>query len=70
MPGTGPLPSPEAQGPLLRLGEGGRDACSFTILFEVPDVPSGDYSIVLIQEGGTGAEAGATLEASLTFQVT
>lgn len=67
---TGPLPSPAGQGPLLRLGEGGRNACSFTILFEVPDVPPGDYSIVLLQEGGTGAEAGATLEASLTFRVT
>lgn len=66
---TGPLPSPAAQGPLLRLGEGGRNACSFTIPFEVPDVPPGDYSIVLLQEGGTGAEAGATLEASLTFRV-
>jgi hypothetical protein len=67
---TGPLPSPAGQGPLLRLGEGGRNACSFTIPFEVPDVPPGDYSIVLLQEGGTGAEAGATLEASLTFRVT
>jgi hypothetical protein len=66
---TGPLPSPAGQGPLLRLGEGGRDACSFTIPFEVPDVPPGDYSIVLLQEGGTGSEAGATLEASLTFRV-
>jgi hypothetical protein len=67
---TGPLPSPAGQGPLLRLGKGGRDACSFTIPFEVPDVPPGDYSIVLLQEGGSGAEAGATLEASLTFRVT
>jgi hypothetical protein len=67
---TGPLPSPAAQGPLLRLGEGGRDACSFTIPFEVPDVLPADYSIVLLQEGGTGAEAGATLEASLMFRVT
>lgn len=67
---TGPLPSPAGQGPLLRLGEGGRDACSFTIPFEVPDVPPGEYPIVLLQEGGTGAEAGATLEASLMFRVT
>jgi hypothetical protein len=67
---TGPLPSPAGQGPLLRLGEGGRNACSFAIPFEVPDVPPGDYSVVLLQEGGTGAEAGATLEASVTFRVT
>jgi hypothetical protein len=67
---TGALPPPAGPGPLLRLGEGGRDACSFTIPFEVPDVPPGDYSIVLLQEGGSGTEASATLEASLTFRVT
>jgi hypothetical protein len=67
---AGPLPSPAGQGPLLRLGEGGRNACSFTIPFEVPEVPPGDYSIVLLQEGGVGTEASATLEASLTFRVT
>jgi hypothetical protein len=66
---TGPLPSPAGPGPLLRLGEGGRGACSFAIPFEVPDVPPGEYPIVFVQEGGVGAEAGATLEASLTFRV-
>ena len=31
--------------------------------------PAGNYSIVLLQEGGAGADASATLEASVTFRV-
>jgi Tol biopolymer transport system component len=50
---------------LLRLGEGGRDSCSFSIRFAVPDVPPGDYPIVVLQEGG----GSSTIEASLTFHV-
>ena len=60
-------PSPAVQGsPLLRLGEGGGDACSFSVSFPVPDVPPGTYPIVVLQEGG-GSSA---IEASLTFRVT
>lgn len=51
--------------PLLRLGEGGADSCSFSIRFTVPDVAPGDYPIVVLQEGGDSA----TMEASLTFHV-
>jgi hypothetical protein len=58
-------PSPATTGPLLRLGEGGRGACSFSIGFTVPDVPDGDYPIVVLQEGG----GGFTMEAALTFTV-
>lgn len=59
-------PSPATTGPLLRLGEAGRGACSFSIGFTVPDVPPGDYPIVVLQEGGGG---GSTMEAALTFTV-
>jgi len=44
-------PSPAVQGsPLLRLGEGGGDTCSFSVSFTVPDVPPGTYPIVVLQE--------------------
>jgi hypothetical protein len=59
-------PSPAVSGsPLERLGEGGKGACSFAITFAVPDVPPGNYPIVVLQEGG----GGATMEAALTFRV-
>jgi hypothetical protein len=58
-------PSPAEEGPLLRLGDGGRGACSFSIGFTVPDVPPGDYPIVVLQEAG----GGSTMEAALTFTV-
>jgi hypothetical protein len=58
-------PSPAEEGPLLRLGEGGRGACSFSIGFTVPDVPPGDYPIVVLGEGG----GGSTMVAALTFTV-
>jgi hypothetical protein len=59
-------PSPAVQGsPLLRLGEGGGDTCSFSVSFTVPDVPPGTYPIVVLQEGG----GGSSIEASLTFRV-
>lgn len=59
-------PSPAVEGlPLLRLGEAGGEACSFSVTFTVPDVPPGAYPIVVLQEGG-GSSA---LEASLAFHV-
>lgn len=58
-------PSPAEEGPLLRLGEGDRGACSFSIGFTVPDVPPGDYPIVVLQEAG----GGSTMEAALTFTI-
>jgi Lipoprotein LpqB beta-propeller domain/WD40-like Beta Propeller Repeat len=59
-------PSPAVQGsPLLRLGEGGGDTCSFSVSFTVPDVPPGTYPIVVLQEGG----GGSSIEASLAFRV-
>ena len=59
-------PSPVGPGEIVRLGDGGTGACSFTITFTVPDVPSGDYPIVVIEE----VPDGGTLWASLTFHVT
>jgi hypothetical protein len=50
---------------LIRIGEDGADACDFSISFTVPDVPPGDYPIVVIHEGG----GGATREAVLRFTV-
>lgn len=60
-------PSPAVRGSALaRLGEGGGDTCSFVVPFRVPEVPPGDYPIVVLQEGGDGA----AMEASLVFRVT
>jgi hypothetical protein len=60
-------PSPAVEtSPLLRIGEGGGDSCSFSIRFIVPDVRSGDYPIVVLQEGSDSS----AIEASLTFRVT
>jgi hypothetical protein len=67
--GTGPLPDPAGPGPLLRMGDDGENQCSFSIPLEIRDVPPGDYSILVLQEGGSGTEAGATLEAAVTFRV-
>jgi hypothetical protein len=59
-------PSPALEGsPLLRLGEGGGDSCTFSVSFIIPAVPPGDYPIVVLQEGG-GSSA---IAASLTFHV-
>jgi hypothetical protein len=58
-------PSPATSGPLLRLGESGRGACSFSITFTVPDVPPGVYPIVVMQE----SDNSSTMEAALTFTV-
>lgn len=59
-------PAPATAGSrLLRLGEGGRGECSFSIGFEVPDVPPGRYPVVVLQEGG----GGSAMEASLVFRV-
>jgi hypothetical protein len=58
-------PSPATTGPLLRLGESGRGACSFSIAFTVPDVPPGSYPIVVMQESPNSS----TMEAALTFTV-
>ncbi|HEY7401109.1 MAG TPA: hypothetical protein VH989_09450 [Actinomycetota bacterium] len=63
-------PSPSAPGPLLRLGEGGVGLCSFSISFKVPDVPAGDYSVVLLQEGPLPHPDGSTMEDSLVMHVT
>lgn len=59
-------PSPVIEGtPLIRLGEDGGNVCTFSIQFTVPDAPPGDYSIVVLQEGGDGS----TMEGSLVFRV-
>jgi hypothetical protein len=59
-------PSPAVEtSPLLRLGEGGGEKCSFSIRFLVPNVPPGDYPIVVLQEGA----GSSTIEASLVFHV-
>jgi hypothetical protein len=58
-------PSPATVGPLLRLGEGGLSACSFSIGFTVPDVPPGQYPIVVLDHGNDSS----TMEAALTFTV-
>jgi hypothetical protein len=59
-------PSPAVGGsPLLRLGEDGGNVCSFGVTFTVPDVPPGDYPIVVLQEGDNSS----TLEASLVLHV-
>jgi hypothetical protein len=63
-------PSPAVEGvQLVRLGEDGGAECSFSIAFEVPDVPPGDYPLVVLQEGGSGPTAGSALEAALVFHV-
>jgi WD40 repeat protein len=55
-------PSPDTEGsPLLRLGEGGRDSCRFSVSFTVPEVPPGDYPIVVLQEGGGSSAIAASL---------
>jgi hypothetical protein len=60
-------PSPAVEGsPLLRLGEAGGDVCSFAVSITVPEVPPGEYPIVVLQEGGDSS----SLEASLVFHVT
>ncbi len=62
---TAATPSPVGAGPLSRLGEGGGDACSFSIAFAVPEVPPGAYPIVVIAE----ANGSSGLEATFTFTV-
>lgn len=60
-------PSPAVDGSrIIRLGEGGRGACSFSISFTVPDVAPGEYPIVVLNEDPNSS----TLEASLVFDVT
>lgn len=59
-------PSPAVDGsPLLRLGDGGGGSCTFSVTFTVPDVPPGEYPIVVLNEGG----GGSAMAASLTFHV-
>jgi Tol biopolymer transport system component len=59
-------PSPAISGSdLIRIGEDGANECDFSISFMVPDVPPGDYPIVVIHESG----GGATREAVLRFTV-
>jgi hypothetical protein len=59
-------PSPAVDGsPLLRLGEDWADRCTFSVTFTVPDVPPGEYPIVVLNEGGRGS----ALAASLAFHV-
>jgi hypothetical protein len=65
-PSSSVSPSPAGPGPIVRLGEGGTGACSLAIDFSVPDVPPGDYPIVVLQEAGS---RGSTIEASLVFHV-
>lgn len=62
-------PSRVASGPIVRLGEGGVGQCSFAITFTVPDVPPGDYPIVVIQEGPVPNPDGSALLASLSVRV-
>jgi hypothetical protein len=62
-------PSPVASGPIVRLGEGGVGQCSFSITFTVPDVPPGDYPIVIIHEGPLPSPNGSALLASLSVRV-
>lgn len=62
-------PAPIASGPIVRLGEGGVGQCSFSIAFTVPDVPPGDYSIVVIHEGPLPSPNGSALLASLSVRV-
>jgi Tol biopolymer transport system component len=61
--------SPAGAGPVVRVGEGGIGACSFSIRFTVPDVPPGEYPISVLQEGPMPNPQFAALEASLVFRV-
>jgi hypothetical protein len=59
-------PSPVVDGsPLLRLGEHGGGSCMLSVTFTVPDVPPGEYPIVILNEGGKGW----AMAASLAFHV-
>ena len=42
------------------------NACTFAIPFTVPDVPPGDYPVLVLQEGG----GGAALEGDVVVHVT
>jgi hypothetical protein len=60
-------PSPAVTGErVVRLGDAGMDACTFSIAFTIPEIPPGDYPIVVLQEGG----GSATLEGSAVLHVT
>jgi hypothetical protein len=62
-------PSPVSSGPIVRLGEGGEGQCSFSITFTVPDVPPGDYPIVVIHEYPLPSPDGSALLTSLSVRV-
>ena len=62
-----PSPSPAVAGQnIVQLGNAPMNACTFAIPFTVPDVPPGDYPVLVLQEGG----GGAALEGDVVVHVT
>jgi hypothetical protein len=51
-----PSPSPAVGGQAIaQLGIAPMISCEFSIPFTIPDVPPGDYPVLVLQEGGGGA---------------
>ena len=65
-PGATTLPSPAGPGPLVHLGEGGLEACSFSISFTVPQASPGIYPIVPLEQNSGSATSLPTLMFRIT----